>query len=237
MPVNDSTWYHSLTEAENRCERIIGTSEVVLNQELSETGICWQLARLLPDHSNCFVGNSMPVRLLDLLAGPKKIRWFSQRGASGIDGVLAHATGVARASGVATTLIMGDLSFLHDINSLALSGPERKVPSNTLLDNQPPLVVIVINNNGGNIFRFLPVPEEARRELFQTPHHLSFGLICRGFGVRYFAPESLPEFVSLYSATIQKPGITVIEIAVAENSVYYELKELRKSIQQSDQGD
>ena len=44
----------------------------------------------------------------------------ANRGASGIDGVLSSAAGFADGLGRGTTLVVGDLSFLHDINGLNL---------------------------------------------------------------------------------------------------------------------
>lgn len=44
----------------------------------------------------------------------------ANRGASGIDGVLSTAAGFADGLGRGTTLLVGDLSFLHDINGLNL---------------------------------------------------------------------------------------------------------------------
>ncbi len=66
---------------------------------------------------------------------------YSNRGASGIDGLIATAAGVQRASARPTLAIVGDLSALYDLNSLAL-----------LRRASAPLVLIVVNNNGGQIF-------------------------------------------------------------------------------------
>jgi len=44
----------------------------------------------------------------------------ANRGASGIDGVLSTAAGFAEGLGRGTTLLVGDVSFLHDVNGLNL---------------------------------------------------------------------------------------------------------------------
>ena len=44
----------------------------------------------------------------------------ANRGASGIDGVLSTAAGFAFGLNRAVTLVVGDISFLHDINGLSL---------------------------------------------------------------------------------------------------------------------
>lgn len=82
-----------------------------------------------------FVGNSMPIRDMDAFggaaanAGPEAMGAVDQglgvplaanRGASGIDGVLSTAAGYAFGLNKAVTLVIGDVSFLHDINGLNL---------------------------------------------------------------------------------------------------------------------
>lgn len=86
------------------------------------------------------------VRLIDALSQlPAGYPVYSNRGASGIDGLLATAAGVQRASARPTLAIVGDLSALYDLNSLAL-----------LHQASAPLVLIVVNNNGGQIFPCCP---------------------------------------------------------------------------------
>lgn len=215
-------WLEDLNQLESGCHETL-TGYFRQAENLTEVSVCWHLARLLPSASQCFLGNSMPVRLMDMLTQRSQIHWFSQRGASGIDGVLAHTCGIARASSGVTTLIVGDLSLLHDINSLALSGELQG-------DNCQPCIVVAINNNGGNIFRFLPVPENVRCRWFQTPHGLSFRALCDGFGVRYEAPVSVADLTNCYQTALTIPGLTVIEIQVPENGAFDELGNIRDAL-------
>ena len=195
---------------------------------LSELSCVRALINLLPDASHCFVGNSLPIRLIDLLVERKRITWHSQRGASGIDGCLAHGLGIARCTDQITTLIIGDLAFLHDLNSLALA---KEISEQS--DSLSSTVIIVMNNNGGNIFSFLPVPDAERRSLFQTPHNLSFEGICEGFGLSYTSPETLPEFEDAYMQAVGQAGVSVIELVVPENSAYQELEDLRNYLEEN----
>jgi isochorismate synthase/2-succinyl-5-enolpyruvyl-6-hydroxy-3-cyclohexene-1-carboxylate synthase/2-succinyl-6-hydroxy-2,4-cyclohexadiene-1-carboxylate synthase/O-succinylbenzoate synthase len=81
----------------------------------------------------------------------------ANRGACGIDGVMSSAAGFAFGLGRAATLLIGDISFLHDVNGLNLlrTGEMR-----------PPLTVVLVNNAGGGIFSFLPVADEVEPEIF-----------------------------------------------------------------------
>eukprot|EP00775_Hariotina_reticulata_P012526 gene12526-12659_t len=91
----------------------------------------------------------------------------ANRGASGIDGVLSTAAGFAAGLKRPVTLVIGDLSFLHDVNGLSLlRGGEMS----------PPLTVVLVNNKGGGIFSFLPVAgavgPEAFERLWGTPQNV-----------------------------------------------------------------
>ncbi|MNM46866.1 2-succinyl-5-enolpyruvyl-6-hydroxy-3-cyclohexene-1-carboxylate synthase [compost metagenome] len=189
----------------------------------SELGVCHRLTQLI--QGQLFVGNSMPARLMDMLGetGKGPSRLMTNRGASGIDGLIATAFGFSLSSDEPTTLLLGDLSALHDLNSLALLGKGSR-----------PLVVILLNNDGGSIFRMLPVP--TRDSLLETyyclPHGLHFEHAAAMFGLNYRAPTTLDEFERDY-ATALKTGATLIEIKVPSNEVAEDLKALGSVIRGS----
>ena len=82
----------------------------------------------LPDDSNLFVGNSLPVRHVDQFALPdrKRIHVYGNRGASGIDGLISSALGVAAADRSRPMLLLiGDVSFFHDMNGLLAVNKHR----------------------------------------------------------------------------------------------------------------
>ena len=58
----------------------------------------------------------------------------ANRGASGIDGVLSSAAGFAEGLRRGTTLVIGDVSFLHDVNGLNL----LRTSGGTLAASQQP---------------------------------------------------------------------------------------------------
>ena len=86
-----------------------------------EAQLAHRICDYLPEQGQLFVGNSLVVRLIDALSQlPAGYPVYSNRGASGIDGLLSTAAGVQRASGKPTLAIVGDLSALYDLNALAL---------------------------------------------------------------------------------------------------------------------
>ncbi|HXR65036.1 MAG TPA: 2-succinyl-5-enolpyruvyl-6-hydroxy-3-cyclohexene-1-carboxylic-acid synthase, partial [Ktedonobacteraceae bacterium] len=90
--------------------------------ELFEGRVFHELAELLPTRSLLYTGNSMPVRDMDTFFWPKakELRCLGNRGANGIDGVISSALGASTAGGSEepAVLIIGDLSFFHDLNGL-----------------------------------------------------------------------------------------------------------------------
>jgi 2-succinyl-5-enolpyruvyl-6-hydroxy-3-cyclohexene-1-carboxylate synthase len=122
------------------------------------------------------VSSSMPVRDLEWYAPPRHgVRVLANRGANGIDGVISTAVGVA-ATGLPTTLVIGDLAFLHDTNGL-LGLAARAVP----------LRIVVIDNRGGGIFSFLPqrqaLEHDRFEQLFGTPQQVDLDAVVAAHGL------------------------------------------------------
>ncbi len=165
------------------------------------------LLQALPAGSNLFVANSLPVREFGEQAPPlsKALRVFANRGLSGIDGTIAGAVGVAAATGRPTLLWIGDLAFLHDLNSLHLL---RHVGA--------PFVILLRNNDGGGIFRRLPIVahEPPYTALFRMPHGMRFEAVAKQFGLQYFgyAQDAAPsEVLSRLKAALREPQPVLVE--------------------------
>jgi 2-succinyl-5-enolpyruvyl-6-hydroxy-3-cyclohexene-1-carboxylate synthase len=155
---------------------------------------------------NLVIGNSLPVRHLDQFARPRRarIRVFGNRGASGIDGVTSAALGVAAATGQPTVLVIGDVSFVHDLNGLLAVGRLG-------LDN---LVIVLLNNGGGGIFRRLPIAahEPPFEELFFTPHALAFEHAARFYGLAYQRADDRDALAAHLQAALRQARPAIIEV-------------------------
>lgn len=201
--------------------------------EICEPSATRIISRLLPKGSTLFLANSMPIREADMYAAEdgQPVIVAANRGASGIDGILASAIGFAKGSNRPTTLITGDLALLHDLNSLAMI---------KTLDR--PFVAIVFNNNGGAIFNFLPIAKFAKvfEKYFAAPHGLSFTHAAALFGLNYLAPTTKAELTAAYLSAIRKSQGTIIEIKTnrASNAEYHrELQtKIRKALTKSGKG-
>ena len=204
-PVEQHTpWATHLYQADDHISQLLSAQ----SQALSEFSVAHSLSRLVPDNSALFIGNSLPIRLMDMFseANSKQQQIFTNRGASGIDGLLASAIGVSKIHHHRpVTLLLGDTSLLHDLNSMAL-----------LKQLQNPFVIIVLNNDGGSIFNLLPLPDDEQtvRDCYQLPHGLNFAHAAAMFGIHYLQPTQQQEFELDYAAALIEPGATLIEINV-----------------------
>ncbi|HEU0019270.1 MAG TPA: 2-succinyl-5-enolpyruvyl-6-hydroxy-3-cyclohexene-1-carboxylic-acid synthase [Thermoleophilaceae bacterium] len=106
----------------------------------------------LPEDALVWVSSSMPIRYVESYfpSSPKPIRFLANRGANGIDGVIASAAGAAHASGRPTFVLIGEIALLHDVGGLLAA---RRAGID--------LTIVCVNNGGGGIFDFLPVAEHA----------------------------------------------------------------------------
>ncbi len=172
-----------------------------------EAQLAHRIHRYLPEQGQLFVGNSLVVRLIDAFSRlPAGYPVFSNRGASGIDGLISTAAGVQRANARSTLAIVGDLSALYDLNALAL-----------LRQASAPFVLLVINNNGGQIFSLLPTPQSERERFYLMPQNVQFEHAAAMFSLKYQRPENWAELESALSTAWSKPGTTLIEVVVNDS--------------------
>jgi 2-succinyl-5-enolpyruvyl-6-hydroxy-3-cyclohexene-1-carboxylate synthase len=183
-----SGWRDVWLEANRAVSEIL--AEALVGPALTEPAI----ARAVADAANSsilFLGNSMPVRYFNSCVDSQSsapIQILGNRGASGIDGNIATIAGISSGSGKPVTALVGDLTLLHDLNSLALLRGE-------------PVSLVVVNNDGGGIFQFLPLGiDPAERERFwETPHGMDFSNAAAQFGLEYHQPADLAELAELLS--------------------------------------
>jgi 2-succinyl-5-enolpyruvyl-6-hydroxy-3-cyclohexene-1-carboxylate synthase len=176
-----------------------------LQTSLSEPSLVWEIASFLPEDWCLFLANSMPIRDADqfFLPASRCGTLFGNRGVSGIDGNIATACGIAQGGEKPTLALIGDLTFLHDLNSLAL-----------LSKLEHPVVLCVVNNGGGGIFSFLPVSkrEEVFEEFIAASHQISFQSAASLFAIPYFHPETPAELGDLLFHQKKNPHSCIIEI-------------------------
>ncbi|MFC3041426.1 2-succinyl-5-enolpyruvyl-6-hydroxy-3-cyclohexene-1-carboxylic-acid synthase [Virgibacillus xinjiangensis] len=172
--------------------------------ELTEGEAVLGMLEAMPDGSRLYTGNSMSVRDVDtfFLTTDKNIRVHANRGANGIDGMVSSGMGAA-AAGETVTLLLGDLSFFHDMNGLLAA---KHYTLN--------ITILLINNNGGGIFSFLPHLDKEKHfeALFGTPPDIDFQYTASMYGGTYRNPANLEELMEAFTKSYQHEGLSIIEV-------------------------
>jgi 2-succinyl-5-enolpyruvyl-6-hydroxy-3-cyclohexene-1-carboxylate synthase len=176
-----------------------------------EGSVAPALEAALPDGAVVLAASSMPVRDLDafLPGSERPRRILANRGTNGIDGLIATALGLAAGQSELVVAVLGDLAFLHDLNSLVAA---RRLG----LD----LTIVLVDNDGGGIFSFLPQAAADRpelglpqhyEELFGTPHGLDLRAVTAALGATHRRVGG-GDLARGLAACIERPGVHVIEL-------------------------
>jgi len=148
-----------------------------------------------------FASSSMPIRDIEWFAATgESLLVYANRGANGIDGVVATAIGAA-CELQSITVYLGDVALVHDASSLAM-----------LAQRGLDVRVVVTDNDGGAIFSYLPqasTVEAARFEkLFGTPHGSNLSALASAFGLRVHEVSNVQQLRAAISAP--GPSVTVV---------------------------
>jgi len=168
-------------------------------------GDVWEaVCAATPPHGTVFVSSSMPVRDLDAFGRPREepMLVLGNRGASGIDGIVSTAFGVASARSGVTICVLGDLALFHDQNGLLWSR-----------EPDAPVVFVLVDNDGGGIFHALPIAEHEPdfTTYFATPHGLDFGHTAALHGIG-LDDVAMPGLRGALEAAIRAGRTTILRV-------------------------
>ncbi len=196
-----ATWRDLDERARRAMDDVLDASD-----EPAELRLARDLVAAVPEGGTLFVGNSMPIRDLDVAMAPRDgVQVLANRGASGIDGLISTALGVATANTGSTFALIGDLSLLYDVGALLWNG--QRLSSD--------LVLVVPNNRGGAIFGSLDQRELPERDrLFVTPQGVDLGAVCAAVGVGHQRAHRMTALDEALRDASAAGGIRVIEVPV-----------------------
>ena len=205
-----------------------------INNTLTEPQIILAMSEVIAESSptSLFLSNSLPVRDTESFLYPGHLITETDsrsaglssvsvnRGASGIDGVTSSAIGFAEGVGEPTTLLIGDLATIHDLNAFhSLKGHGQQSKHAMSNKQSPHLTTIIVNNNGGGIFSFLPIAKHGAdvgfEEFFGTPtDDYSFSKGAQSFGIHFDEVSSYKDFKKQYKKSFHEKKSTIIEAKV-----------------------
>ena len=201
------TWRDVNARAEAACAQAIEAAP------RSEVALLRAALAAVPANATVQIGNSLPIRVVDHLAGggaPRTV--LTQRGAAGIDGLIASAAGATR-RGAPVLLVLGDVSFAHDLGGLLAARCASQ-----------PLAILVIDNRGGQIFSGLPVAHAnlgvAFERHFVTAPDLDPAMVATALGARAATVGSPGAAGAAVAAALATPGVTVIHAPVSVSGAH-----------------
>ncbi|TNE70328.1 2-succinyl-5-enolpyruvyl-6-hydroxy-3-cyclohexene-1-carboxylic-acid synthase [bacterium] len=193
----DESW---LELWKNVKQEAIQKRDTILSDESFTDGKVIQTVLTWNTFDGIHLSNSYPVRDIESFGELSGKTVFCNRGANGIDGVLATSMGNSISFQDFCTLI-GDVAFLHDMSSLAY---HQQYNSNH--------TIVLINNGGGRIFEMLPISMSAPEVLetyYQTAVPYQAEHICSAFGISHVRVTNSHEFLT--SLQVPFSGLRVIE--------------------------
>lgn len=173
--------------------------------EIKEISYKKTILENLPKNSLYISGNSLPVRILDIILNKSKnVTYLGNRGLSGIDGNISIASGISSSTSNPVYLDLGDLAFIHDIGGLI-----------TAKRNAKNLTIFVNNNNGGQIFNLLPQAKnlnEIYDEWFVAPHkNLNILKLANSIDCQYFNPSDEKDLKEVITKKLTN-NVNIIEM-------------------------
>lgn len=213
--VDDPAWLEEWRAADRAVS--IGLDALVAAEpELTPYDVAAAVNAALPAGGLLHVGASNPIRDLDLMAKPYPVGQrrlvIANRGLAGIDGTLSTAIGAAlgRPRSSRALVLVGDVTFLHDLTGLVI-GPDEA---------RPDLTIVVVNDDGGSIFATLEqgAPEHAAGfdKLFGTPHGVDLAPLCAGLHVPHWRVQDRAELE--HALANPNGGIEVVEAVVRRDN-------------------
>ena len=177
------------------------------SKKITEISLAHFIPKIWPSAYPIMLSASSPIRDWLTFSGNKTLtrRCFSFRGASGIDGTLSLALGIARINNP-LLLVTGDLAFLHDINGFLIENSHDLI-----------LTILIIDNQGGNIFNNLyknDLSREEIRKLFIMPKILNWEKIAEAHQIPYKVVERLNDLKDAFDWSISVNGIAIIKINI-----------------------
>jgi 2-succinyl-5-enolpyruvyl-6-hydroxy-3-cyclohexene-1-carboxylate synthase len=218
-------WADANGAAWRAVDRELARKTTVLSEALAVRSVLDQL----PDSCTLMLGNSLPIREVDayMPRSSRRVRVLSQRGANGIDGLISGAAGAASLSHEPTVLLLGDVSFMHDLGGLAAAR-----------ESQGPFVIAVIDNGGGRIFEQLPIFKQLEHEpeasrFWLTPTAVDLSHAAQLFGHQYQRLTEAAQIADAIRGALTQNRTTILHIVVGGSSARDSEARVRADLEQA----
>ena len=218
---------HAWREANRQAWVVVEKELARPSERLSEACAVRAVLEHLPEPCQLVLGNSLPIREVDAYvpSSARALSVLSQRGANGIDGLISGAAGAASLRAEPTVLLLGDVSFMHDLGGLAVA---REAAG--------PFVIVVIDNGGGRIFEQLPIFGQLEQHadasrFWLTPPSAELSHAAQLFGLRFAKLSEQAGIANALREATSQAGVTVLQIVVEGSSARESERRVRAELE------
>ncbi|WRT16064.1 2-succinyl-5-enolpyruvyl-6-hydroxy-3-cyclohexene-1-carboxylic-acid synthase [Pseudarthrobacter sp. LT1] len=215
------TWLLAGSAAQHALDQVVSADPAATGPSVAS--LVWKHSR-----GQLLLGSSNGIRDVDLAGLPAAdpaATVYANRGLAGIDGTISTATGIALGGRQQTTVLLGDVTFLHDAGGLLLGAGEE----------EPDLRIVVLNDAGGAIFSLLEhggVEEGGRygdavERLFGTPHSVDIAALAAAYGVGHSVVSTTAGLAEALDRPVQ--GRSIVEVRTDRGA----LRELHARIKEA----
>ncbi len=212
---------HPAEKRQPRCVEIPRPAEQAMQAVIArrdafgEAQLAHRISDYLPEQGQLFVGNSPVVRLIDALSQlPAGYPVYSNRGASGIDGLLSTAAGVQRQAANRRWrlwaisphfTISTRWRYCASFRTAGINCGEQQRRAN---------------------FSLLPTPKSERERFYLMPQNVHFEHAAAMFELKYHRPQNWQELETTLVDARRTPTTTVIEMVVNDTDGAQTLQQL-----------
>lgn len=199
-----------VTDLQGRAEKL---EKLIRKKPLSEMNFYFEMKQKLAsaDGAKVFLGNSLPIRLWDMVSLDARFKVYANRGVNGIDGLLSSAYGLAYQTDQPVVAVVGDLSAMYDMVAPWFFMQNKKKFN---------IKIVIVNNQGGQIFAPL-----FSNPSFTNPHEISFKNFAALWGLKYKKIEQASDIPQTLKDWPDVMELTTDNEQTA--SVWQEIKKLR----------
>lgn len=210
--VNDNEYYNLL---QNKLNEI-----VIPNVRYSSLDFMGQLSKKMSKVHLLHLGILNSTRLAFLYDVPKSTRTYSNLGALGIDGSLSSFLGQAsKINDWICLCVLGDLSFIYDINSL------YKTPINNNVK------IVLLNNGGGSEFHLNTgielIPE--LDDYISAGHSSLVGKWAKENGLSFYKIISKEDYSNVLDDFINSESASILEVCTDIENDAKAIKEMYRT--------
>lgn len=207
-------------------EAVVAKKEQLIDQAppsypvLSKT-----ILEMIPDGSALYLGNSTVIRSFDSYASAtlkKDLMVLTNRGVSGIEGIIASAVGARDRLNpiIPLTVVNGDIATLHDLNSLFM-----------LRECEAQIIYIIANNSCGGIFSLLPVAQESQvADIIRSPRVIDYSKAQEFLNLTIKRAHTKSELAAIYQDLLETRQSAIIDFVFSDDDntrLYQQLKTVR----------